>query len=157
MIISEQMLKGCIGIQELDGVIAAVRFTDKQSKVYETEGALSLRSECPSGVYIDIETNSSYIAFDYNIKGWVRNYMYFDIYLNETFVHTVGCEPIKERKGSFYYDIPDTYEFNRITIYLPHLVEIILYGMNVSEGSIVKPVADCNINLLCLGDSITQG
>lgn len=157
MLTNKDLFKGCIDIEELDGGIRPIRFTRKQFSVYEDNAALGLRSRCPSGICIDIETNASYIAFDYNIEGWARDWLYFDVFLNNVFVHTIGCSPIEEAKGSFHYNIPKVHKFNRVTIYLPHLVDIVLYNLRVSYGASIRAVSNYEKNLLCLGDSITQG
>lgn len=152
------MFKGCIEIENVDGGIRPLRFTQPQLKVYEDDSiALALRSRCSSGVAIDIETDSPYIAFEYSVEGWSREWLYFDVYINNVFVHTMGYSNMEERDNSFYYEIPKEHESNRVTIYLPHLVDIILYDIRVADGASVKEVPSYERDLLCLGDSITQG
>lgn len=156
--LSNDIFRGCIGVEDIDGGVRPIRFTSSQFKVYEKAGdALALRSRCPSGVCIDIETDSSSIAFEYSVKGWSRQWLYFDIYIDNVFVHSIGHSTGEERDNKFYYEMPKGFEYSRITIYLPHLVDIVLYNIRVEDGAIVKRAPSYESKLLCLGDSITQG
>jgi lysophospholipase L1-like esterase len=134
------------------------RFTEKQFKCYDTSEAVLIRSKCPSGVCLDFWTDSKDISFEYSIKDMARKWLYFDIYVNDIFVESTGRDIEEKVSDKFYYVIPETNtKLNKITIYLPHLVEMDISNFQLSDGAVYKKSEDYSGNLLCLGDSITQG
>jgi lysophospholipase L1-like esterase len=136
-----------------------IRFSQKQMVVYQQSEVFELRSLCPSGICLDMETDSTYIRLTYSIdKGSTRDWIYFDVYVNDVLIKSIGNQPIDENDGDILFEISDKkHAFNRITIYFPHNVSIILKAVSVSEGAQVNAIPKHQKNLLCLGDSITQG
>ena len=134
------------------------RFTSKQFQAYDTDAASLLRSKCLSGICFDFYTNSDHISFEYSVKGMARKWLYFDIYVNDIFVESIGGDIEDAVSDSFFYTIPETgINLNRITIYLPHLVDIVIRNIKLSDKAIYEKAGGYSDNLLCLGDSITQG
>lgn len=151
--------KNCIDMVHAEQGYIPTRFTEKQMAVYKQNEVLALRSFCPSGICLDIETDSTYVCLTYRIdKGSARDWIYFDVYVNDALVQSIGNQPIIEKGGDILFKIPNKKQkYNRITIYFPHNVSIIIKSVELSEGAQVKMIPKYQKNLLCLGDSITQG
>lgn len=136
------------------------RFTDKQMKVYAQTESLALRSRCPAGVCLDVLTNASYIEWDYAIGRTARPWAYFDIYLDDVWAASLGCDDIGEDPGTRRYELPDQpgdRKMQRLTLYLPHNAELVLQAVRFPEGAEVQEAPRHARRILCLGDSITQG
>ncbi|OHD80616.1 MAG: hypothetical protein A3J97_06305 [Spirochaetes bacterium RIFOXYC1_FULL_54_7] len=103
-------------------------------------------------------SDSPFIQLDYSIRSFARDWLYFDIFLDGVFVESIGSAPICARDGSFRYK-PAVEEgtAHRITIYLPHNVELVIKELSYAKGAIVEPAPPPGRRMLCLGDSITQG
>lgn len=153
-----KIFKNCLGIVESEEGIIPLRFTEKQLKQYTEVEAFRLRSYCPSGICIDVNTDTRFIKMKYKVKGFARNWLYFDVFVNDILTASIGSDKIESNNGEFYYELPaEVNGMNRITIYLPHIAEIIICDMEFSKGACVEPTQEYSKDLLCLGDSITQG
>jgi Lysophospholipase L1 and related esterases len=158
LFVQKGVFKNCIRVDKTQDGLTPFRFTAVQLKEYAWKEDLKIRSYCPSGVCMDFETDAASITFEYSIQGMSREWAYFDIYVNNIFVEAIGTDSISQKNGEFYYEIPrGRQKLNRITIYLPHLVELSVKNIRLPEGAAVKAIKPCARNLLCLGDSITQG
>ncbi|HOJ12060.1 MAG TPA: GDSL-type esterase/lipase family protein [Clostridiales bacterium] len=158
-----------------DGSLWPVRFTDKLFSVYGIDEGKRIRSFCPSGVCIDLITDSAFLNLHISTLSFARDFAYFDLYIDDVFIGTYGAEPVKQLPNIMSFELNHKHingkckgdgKKQRITIYLPQLVDIHIKGIEIEDGSIVE---DCSImencsnisghkkTLLCLGDSITQG
>jgi len=154
----KKISRNCIKVDSIDGNIALKRFTDKQYEVYNVNEALRIRSCCSAGACLDFYTDSEFIKFKYSVTGKSRDWAYFDIYIDNIFVNSIGQKPVVEPEGEFQYNIPgDKDIMKRLTIYLPHLVEITLRDIELSDHVHIEEVKPYEKSILCLGDSITQG
>lgn len=154
----KDIFKNCIDVRIADGKIIPLRFTEQQFDEYAKVEAFRLRSFCPAGVCIDIMTDSSFIEFNYTINGRTRDWIYFDVLLNGTFIWSTGSSPIDYSCTSFHYDIPDYIPKPcRVTVYLPINIELEIYNIKLSKGAAFEAVKSPDKKMLCLGDSITQG
>ncbi len=136
-----------------------MRFTDKQIKrYYEKLEDIAIRSECPSGVCIDFISDTKYIIFPYELLGAMRPWFSFDIYVNDVMIKSKYLDCAKDAAGCIEFSMSNAdKKFNRITIYLPHTVKIAIGNLGFSQGAVIKRPERNELNLLCLGDSITQG
>jgi hypothetical protein len=66
-------------------------------------------------------------------------------------------DSIQQTLNHFYFELPMLQHPVRLTVYLPQLVQIKLFNLEVSPGAGVEKAPRFPRNLLCLGDSITQG
>jgi lysophospholipase L1-like esterase len=152
-----------------DGSLWPVRFTDKLFSAYNKEESRRIRSFCPSGVCIELVTDSSFLNLSIKALDFARDYAYFDLYINDVFIETIGAEPVRNLMETVSFELCHTHlngkvkgdkMKQKITIYLPHLVDIRIKAIEIEDGSVVE---DCynetkyKKTLLCLGDSITQG
>ncbi|MDD4495869.1 MAG: SGNH/GDSL hydrolase family protein [Eubacteriales bacterium] len=142
------------------------RFTEAQLEVYGSAPHTKSRSLCTSGICLDFYSDTDYIRFEYKIFERARDWMYFDIYINDVFVKSIGSEPIGSDTGFFDYNkcsdecsigCSDCDEMKRFTIFLPHLCNVGIRHLEVSDSARLKMAPVPDKGLLCLGDSITQG
>lgn len=158
LFVQRGIFRNCIRVEKTQDGLMPLRFSALQMKEYAKTDVLKIRSYCPSGVCIDFDTDTSFIRFEYSIQEIARKWAWFDIYVNNVFVEAIGTDSISQNSGEFYYEIPVSgQKLNRITIYLPHLVEIVIRNIHISEGAVIEALKPYPRNLLCLGDSITQG
>lgn len=154
--------KNCLQVvQKEDGGLWPIRFTQAQFSAYRNNEAQRVRSLCASGTLIDMVTDSTTLTFDYTIGSVARNWLYFDLYIDGMFVQSSGHAPIADKQGTYHVDLRSfcgtSADRHHVSLYLPHLVELTLYNIRLSEGASAEPAAPRSKNLLALGDSITQG
>ena len=153
----KDITKGAYNIYSENDTVFFERFTKKQQTAYDIKDGLKARAACASGIYFDFETDSSYVKIDCNFLKRARNFGYFDLYIDNVFTETVGKDTAGNEE-TVVFNIPDNGRTkHRITIYLPHLLEIGIVNFEVDKNATVKPVKKEDKLLLCLGDSITQG
>ncbi len=149
--------KGAYNIYSKNDTVFFERFTKKQQMAYCINDGLIARSVCASGISFDFITDSSYVKIDCKIICRARDVGYFDLYIDNIFTETIGKDTA-DSEETVVFNIPDNGRTkHRITIYLPHLLEIGIVNFEVDENATVKPVKKEDKLLLCLGDSITQG
>lgn len=154
----KSIVKNCLQVNVDSGKISFERFTQKQFSAYAHNPSRKIRSYCPSGICLDFYTDSQYIKFNYELKDRARNWFYFDIFINDIFVKSIGSSSLYSNSGNLDVTIQtESCAINRVTIYLPHVLEITLQDIQLSDGSFIRPTPKHSKNLLCLGDSITQG
>ncbi len=152
-----QISKNTLDIDVSDGV-RYKRFTPGQYEEYGKQAFLLLRSNCPAGVCLDLCTDSDYIAVSYQVREKARNWLYFDCYVDGVLCCSAGQVPVGGGAGEMRCDLPNEKGASRrVTVYLPHLVELVLTGVGLSDNASVRATSPFEKNLLCLGDSITQG
>ncbi len=152
-----------------DGSAWPVRFSDKLFSLYSEVEGRRVRSYCASGVCIDLITNSDFLNLCVDTLSFARDFAYFDLYIDDVFVETIGTEPVADLDEKIFFQLnykhvngktPGDGKKQRITIYLPHLVDIRIKAIEVEDGCILENNSNFSENqntLLCLGDSITQG
>lgn len=137
-----------------------VRFTNKQFHIYEETEGFYVRSKCPAGVKLECITDSSFLHISYYIEGWCRESLYFDLYVNDQFIETAGMDQLKVGTEEVQFNLDKSTapgSSKKVTVYLPHMAVIRLKGIQFSENAVVEKTKSHRKNLLCLGDSITQG
>ncbi|WP_164821736.1 SGNH/GDSL hydrolase family protein [Paenibacillus koleovorans] len=104
-------------------------------------------------------TDSEFIEFDYTVGDSARSVFYFDTFVNGCFLSSIGTDCLDSKEGRFRSEWGDAghREEARVTVYLPHLAEISLHSFRLADGASASPAHAESRNLLCLGDSITQG
>lgn len=146
------LFKNCIRVEENEGWLKPLRFTEKQFASYKPNETLFIRTHAPSGVCLDFTTSATHFSLDYRILNKVRNWASFDIYTDGVFEQTLELTDLES--GSIRYEFVKQGQ-KRVTIYLPHLVEIEF--SNIAMDATFEPTPDYAKRILCLGDSITQG
>jgi|LSQX01.3.fsa_nt_gb hypothetical protein len=154
----KDIFRNCLEVIRTEDSVQPVRFTPNQFSVYSKNEGYRIRSYCPAGINIDFKTDSKKIYIEYYVCNQSRNWMCFDVFINDIFVESIGKMPIECADGEIRFNIPEQYTgLNRITIYLPHLVELKIKRIALEDDSKLEYVDTYKKNLLSLGDSITQG
>lgn len=163
MMIDTGWFTNSIGTVTTEYGLQPIRFTAQQRGHFAANEGMRIRSNCASGIKLDLMTDSEWIAFDYTVADQARSWLYFDIFVDGMFADTIGTECFEGRDGHFHYElahVPDCHgkrRERRIRIYLPHLAQLSLRNFMLSAGAFAAPAPGEAGNLLCLGDSITQG
>ncbi|MEK3883284.1 SGNH/GDSL hydrolase family protein [Paenibacillus sp. PL2-23] len=137
-----------------------VRFSPHQLEAFSDHDMFQIRSLCNAGIALDFYTDASYVQFQYVVKEWVRDYLAFDIYVDNIFVDQVYTASNESGEHTFIYEMSQpevSKQERRITIYLPHNVQTTYREFILSDGATWRVAESPEKRLLCLGDSITQG
>jgi hypothetical protein len=159
-IVEKGIFRNHLGIEQDGLFITPLRFTKKQLLEYQVNQARQIRSRCPSGICLDMITDSDFVRFEYTVKDFARAPLYFDIFLNDVLVKSIGYPQIEKKQYLFEYKVDKRQvnnKANRITIYLPCNAEIAMSNFELSDNASIDRVNPNQKTLLCLGDSITQG
>jgi lysophospholipase L1-like esterase len=159
MIKTEDLFRNCLQVKETEQGWQPLRFTDLQFDLYAEENAYKLRSLCPAGITLECLTNSAELQFDYVVHGKTRDYLSFEVYVNDCLHATIGHDHQVPDKDTFYFkrDISSIKQLDHIKIYLPHNAAITLSNIHFSADAQIEAVAPMEKHLLSFGDSITQG
>ena len=151
----KNITKGAYNIYSEDDSVYFERFSKRQKEAYAENGGLRVRSLCASGICFDFVTDSAYVKVGYKVMSRARDFGYFDLYIDNIFVESIGDDCLSD--GTVKFKIPKAgCKEHRVTIYLPHLSELAIIGFETEENAGVIPVKKEEKLLLCLGDSITQ-
>ena len=150
------LMRNCLSVEKTENGLLPLRFTERQLGVYSSEPTWKIRSRCPSGVCIDMVGDIGSLAIDYATGGKARDWAYFDLYVDGALTAQQGSKPSRS---------PDRVEFKilgerkerRLTVYLPHCLEIFIRGIELQDDVSFSPAPHQQRKLLMIGDSITQG
>ncbi len=150
--------RGCLELREEQPGILPVRFTDAQRAVYAEPEGRRTRSLCTAGVSLDIRTDTDRIDIAFASPRGARAWIYFDVWVDDVLVGHAGHAKATDGPDAIECGIPCSNDgLRRVTMYLPHCRELYLVRVAVAPGATVEPAPRHERNLLCTGDSITQG
>lgn len=153
-----KFFKNCLSIKRTEEGIIPLRFTEKQLTAYEGVPVRKLRSLCPSGICFELMTDADSIKINYTVKGHARDWDYFDLWVNDEMVDCIGARPIQGVQKEVCFTIPASADpLKKVTLYLPHVAELVITDIELPGNAAAEPTEAFSKNLLCLGDSITQG
>jgi len=114
-----------------------------------------IRSRCAAGVVLDFLTDSDVLAVQADIGAGARPPAFFDLYVENTMVGTMGDDEAPERvEGTF--DCGPSSGLRRFQLYFPHVRIPTLIDVSLRKGCTVRASVPRPV-WLALGDSITQG
>ncbi len=151
--------KNAIEVKEYEDGVMPLRFTQKQLDVYGAKAIFQIRSHCPAGVYLDFYTDASFVEMEFVIESNIRNWMTMDIHVDGCFVDSwrTALDDHKSHERMICHFPLGHSDLRRVSIYLSQYVQLKIVDIRFSEGAVVESVPRYDKNLLCLGDSITQG
>ena len=131
------------------------RFTDRQLAFYTAlNPSAALRSRCPAGIRIGLRTDASILELEFEIVEKARDYLGIDVEVDGAIVRSIRYESpgstLRLREQLFALKEQRSRE---VWIYLPLTVEI----RSLELSATGTPLPAHKRQLLCLGDSITQG
>ncbi|WP_282939278.1 SGNH/GDSL hydrolase family protein [Paenibacillus sp. RC67] len=159
-IIARGLFANTLRIEQTGEELVPVRFTESQMKLYSKEERFHVRSHCPAGICLDFVSDTTSVELNYTLGSMVRKWAYFDIWLNDEMVASLGSDTLEEDQGKVFYELDTALpvgEQRRWTIYLPQNATLTFHSLKLSEGATIEAAKPHRRNLLCLGDSITQG
>jgi lysophospholipase L1-like esterase len=151
--------KNAIEVKEYEDGVMPLRFTQKQLDVYAQKDIFRIRSQLPAGMYLDFYTDSSFVEMEFFIENNIRNWMTVDIHVDGCFVDSwrTTLDHHKQHERMICNFPLGHGGLRRVSIFLSQYVQLKIVDIRFSEGAIVESVPRHVKNLLCLGDSITQG
>lgn len=158
----QSLVHNSIQIREKDGVIVPLRFSEPQMAFFDPL-IYRFRSYDAAGICLDFITDSPFVhmAYEVEIKPNTTELLYFDVLVDHQLTASPGQVFTTLGSGEWQAVLPiKRGEPKRVTIYLPYLAQIRIRGLNVEDGALLQPLEAAQRpkgNLLCLGDSITQG
>ncbi len=145
----------CLTLRKQAEGVAVCRFSEAQLAVYAQDEALRLRSCCPSGSCLDFVTDATEVVISYQVGKACRNWLNFDLLIDGIMVGTAGGSVEIPGIQQVQFELGNGRK--HVTLYLPHTVELLLSAVELPAGAMVAAAPRHQQNLLCLGDSITQG
>lgn len=147
---------GAVSVEEDGGAYTFLRMTRKEAAVYESIPPYFLKTFSASSIRQDFITDAAALTFDYlaqRVAGVEA--CYFDVYINGTLQYTFGDDKAEgTAEGTIHVPLPQGR--NRVTVYLPSLHQITIKNMELDGASYLEPFR-FKRNMVCYGDSITQG
>jgi len=155
----QQFFRNVLDFQKLDEGIVPLRFSKSQMAFFEPLPYKFL-SYNAAGICLDFVTDSPFFQMSYRVKvkPETREHLYFDIFVEDRLVAFPSQEIYEAGAGEWTVELPiKSGNPKRVTVYLPYLAEVMVEKLGIAEHAIWKPAEPYKKNLLCLGDSITQG
>ena len=151
--------KNAAEVQEMDGALVPLRFSKAQMAYFEPT-PYRFRSWNAAGICLDFMTDSPFfrMRFRAKVKPGTSERLYFDILADGQLVAFPSVTIADQGAGEWTAVLPVSRgRPRRVTVYLPYQARIAVERMEVAEGALWEPAERYGKNLLCLGDSITQG
>ncbi|MFC3797964.1 SGNH/GDSL hydrolase family protein [Cohnella sp. GCM10012308] len=155
--------RNLLALKQTSYGVQPVRFTERQLAHFSSNEAYRLRSQCPAGICLVLQTDAEWLELDVMVEGTVRDYAQAMAAVNGRWTSLQTCEPLGAlpRSATFRFLLPPTGEAgesNKVEIYLSQFSRLSVAGVRLSPGASVAPASErSSRRLLSLGDSITQG
>jgi lysophospholipase L1-like esterase len=152
----EDYCHGVLSISRDRNGVRLRRMTPDQFAYYDRNPGWAIRSRCNSGGSIALRTDSRFMDITLHFLSGARTYFGLDIEIDGIHSH---CIRLDKAQGSYerrLFEFDDSQE-RTVRIYLSPNIEIKLLKLELKAGSTLQPIEPAATNLLCLGDSITQG
>jgi lysophospholipase L1-like esterase len=147
-----------LGFEDRSTGTLPLRFSSRQLAEYGHNPAFETRSRSCAGICIDVMTDSSQLVLEVELVNRVWPNGFFDLFINDRFDRSAEVKHTDTALQDYMFDLSSpSVGLKRITIYLPHNMEFVIHNLIWTEGSRIEAVLPSQKNLLCLGDSITQG
>lgn len=155
----KSFIRNALDVCERDGGITPLRFTEHQLAFFNPT-PYSFRSLNAAGVCLDFRTDSPFVHLSYSVqlKRGTSEHLHFDIYVDGRMTCSPGEKFTNRGSGQWTVKLPIRPGHpRRVTIYLPYMAKVTVHELTVADGAVREPVEPYKGNLLCFGDSITQG
>jgi hypothetical protein len=149
-------IRNAVSVGVGDGGTFPCRFTAEQMEYFASDSHLKARSVCPAGVCLDFYTSSPWLKLYYSAADPVRDWLFFDVLIDDVFHRSFGQLPFRKSKSHFTIEL-GTVNRKRVTVFLPHTAKVCLAAIELQDGTRMDPASLPPGPILCLGDSITQG
>ncbi|HZG87932.1 SGNH/GDSL hydrolase family protein [Paenibacillus sp.] len=151
--------RNCLGVADAGNGLLPMRFTDAQLEFFERRPH-RFRCDNSAGICLDVRTDSAFLRMRYRaaIKPGTTEQLLFDVYVDDVLVGVAGDTVTDEGAGEWTIDLPiQPGKPRRVTVYFPYLASVTVEALVLAERASCEPAEPHPRNLLCFGDSITQG
>lgn len=175
----EAYFRGVLDVYQDGDGYRLKRVTDAQTAHYEAcNDRWPLRAHCNAGATLVLKTNSKILDVSFSVVMGARQYLGLDVEVDGAVLRSVYIKDfdrpaeititnnaqglahvIAQGDGAFtvrLFAFEDQKE-RTVCVYLPQSVELSFTAVTVDDDASVTPVQQPERNVLCLGDSITQG
>ena len=125
-----------------------VRMSQNLLDFYSTTSAFRIRSRCSSGITLALETDSETLMIEFSFGETAREIYSFDVAVNGVISSYDGRAAQKIALGD---------GVKQLVIYLPHLVVVKDFTMQIDDGAFCNTLPHRQGKLILCGDSIMQG
>lgn len=153
----KSITQGVVSIVEKDGVFTFLRFTEAQTKAYESAGLTDFyrKNFATAGVRFAFRTNSRTLAFEYQLGyGSSREYAYFDLYVNGALEKHFGVEGNASQGGKVVLPLPAGEK--TLELYFPWSRSTTMSNVELDDDATLEAVTR-KYKMISFGDSITHG
>ena len=153
----ESITRGALSTIEDGEGLHFRRFSEEQEEYISGVSNFTLKVLNTAGVRFDFYTDSEYVALTYStgLRSNSRS-VTIDTYVDGAFGHADDIIPDGGGEGRYRAELVKRGK-KRVTVYLPHMTELILSSLELSDGASIEPYTDYTKKVLVCGDSITQG
>lgn len=155
--------RNLIRLVKTDSGVKPVRFTNRQLEHFSRDVSYRLRSQCPAGVSISLFTDATWIELDIQVEAAMRDRLLVMATVEDRWSKLATCDPLGPlpKVVSFRFDLHLMAKDGKprsVDIYLSQCVDLTITDVRLSPGAFASPPEDRrSMQLLCIGDSITQG
>ncbi|ULL19181.1 SGNH/GDSL hydrolase family protein [Paenibacillus sp. H1-7] len=155
-----ELFRNAIRWEQTGEGVVVHRFTERQMELYARQKNYQIRSGCPAGICLDFVSDTASVELGYTVGEAARKWIVFDVFIDGVLIASQGAPSLEEDEGKLtleYGHQNDAVKHRRWTVYLPQIANLTLRSLTLSEGAVVEAAKPYDRNLLCIGDSITQG
>ncbi len=149
--------KGTVAIEEKDGKLCFLRFTNAQLEAYKPYSD-DFYGKCfaTAGVRMSFFTDSRKLCIVGECaRSSSRNYFSFDVTVNGALIKTFRGT-ISDKKAEFGYEVDLGAGEKKVSVYFPWSVQTRIGSISIDDGAAVAPV-ERPYKMIEFGDSITHG
>ncbi len=153
----EDITRGALSTIEDDAGLHFRRFSEAQEDYIKGVSNFTIKVFNTAGVRFDFWTDSEYLALTYStgLRANSRS-VTIDTYVDGAFVHAEDIIPDGTSYGNYRAELVRSGK-KHVTVYLPHMTELVLEAFELSDGAALEPYTAYSKKVLMCGDSITQG
>ncbi len=153
----ETFLTGCIRTETTDRGMLLHRHTEKQVDYYEKANeSWWIRSLCPAGIKLSIQTNSRTLDLTGRIRAGARQYAGFDVEVDNRHIGAHRIDTSDETQTLRLAEFARNH-LRRIVLTFPQSAIPEIDSITLEDGADISPIDRPNFKYLAIGDSITQG
>ena len=151
-----KLVHGAVEVKEENGTVQMFRFTSAERDAYRKYADYTMKTFAASGIRLEFRTDAQSVVLAGTASpASSRKFYYFDAAVNGVLCHHAGFESCEEHP-EFRFEIPLGSGSKEVCIYFPCLTRIGLTSLEFFGESVIESVVK-NHQLICYGDSITQG
>jgi lysophospholipase L1-like esterase len=150
----EEFFHGCVSVQQKGNLLIPKRFPDHLIEFYGMKEKYQLRARNTAGIVLKVLTSKPFLTFKAYPSDFSRSDNTFSIFENKRFVENVHFSQ-DDKEVLVHYTCRNPQKGKTLLeIYFPVTATVAIAALDFNN---LSPVGKTQKELLCLGDSITQG